>query len=227
MSETTDAGTIQNTGTTSSFLTDGLPTGDASTTQPEGQGATTQDGAAKAVDEGTKTEPDGAAPKTETDAKDPVVPEAYDLKMPDGVELDAKLMESVTPLFKELKVTNEAAQKIADVFAAHKQAEAQASIQAFQDTLADWNKQITSDPEFGGKNYEATKKAAQAVIARYGDEQLRQDLNQYGVGNLPSLIRAFARAGRAMAEDTMKGGGTPHEPTRSEKLAAMYPSMNK
>ena len=46
------------------------------------------------------------------------VPEKYEIKPPEGMQLDQAMMEKAAPLFKELKLSNEGAQKLANFYAA-------------------------------------------------------------------------------------------------------------
>jgi hypothetical protein len=48
-------------------------------------------------------------------APTPVVPESYELVAPDGVTLDAASVEAATPVFKELGLTNEQANKLVPI----------------------------------------------------------------------------------------------------------------
>jgi len=78
----------------------------------EGEGKTLLTG--KEGEDGTKTE-----------AK-PAVPEKYDFKAPaawseKGWELDTKLIETATPIFKELGLSQDQAQKLVDFYTATSQ----------------------------------------------------------------------------------------------------------
>ena len=51
-----------------------------------------------------------------------VIPEKYEFTMPEGRELDVEMVEKVTPLFKELKISQEGAQKLADLLVSDQEA---------------------------------------------------------------------------------------------------------
>ena len=82
---------------------------------PNDPAARTADGTLK--DAQTLTTPE---PKVEPKADDkpiaPTVPEKYDFKAPEGQSLDAALVERATPIFKELGLTQDAAQKLVDFY---------------------------------------------------------------------------------------------------------------
>src|SRR6516165_2684526 len=57
-----------------------------------------------------------APPPQPTPPPADVVPDAYELKAPEGQQFDAALLTSLAPTFKELGLTNAKAQKLADAF---------------------------------------------------------------------------------------------------------------
>lgn len=223
MAETTDTGTTQDTGVMPTTILTNAP-GDASKQPQDAVVNKTEDAAGKQAEQVTD-EGKGAEDKPSEGTKADTVPEAYELKAPEGMELDAKLIEQVSPVLKELKLSNEAAQKLSDAFAVYQKQQAEAQVNAFKETVSNWRKEITNDQEYGGKNYDATVKQAQSFVARFGDDQLRADLNTYGIGNLPSLIRALARAGKGMSEDSFHGTGGPAGLDSTPAEHRMFPSM--
>lgn len=52
-------------------------------------------------------------------------------------------------------------------------------------------------------NFELTKRA----MDKFGSPELKQYLNESGLGNDPHMIKFFYNIGKAMAEDTFMGGG--------------------
>lgn len=73
-----------------------------------------------------------------------------------------------------------------------------------------WKQEIIDDKEFGGSTEKAQETAQMAYefAKKFGDEHFVTELERTGLGNHPGLVKLFARAGRAMAPDTFKGGGT-------------------
>lgn len=214
MSEATE-GTIQNTPADE-------PTILTQADEPQENGAV-QEPAPEG--QGDKTAADEAEGKKPEDAKADGAPETYEFKAPDGMELDAALVEAVTPVLKDLNLTNEQAQKLVDFYADHEKARAESQVEAWKTQLATWRDEVKADPEIGGKNYEASVRAAQTVIARFGDDQLKKDLATYRIGNMPSLIRLLAKAGRGMAEDKFHGAGAASGVDNTAPELRFYPSM--
>lgn len=169
------------------------------------------------------TGPTSGNQTAEAAGQQPQVPEKYEFTLPDGITIDPTTMDTFTPLFKELKLTNEQAQKLVSA-----QAEIERSRNVDLQTQLTkqhdgWVSAVTADPELGGAKLEETKKFAQSAVARFGTPQLKEYLNQTGLGSHPELVRMMTSIGRAMAEDTFV---TAKGETGGDRLAAMYPSMN-
>lgn len=149
----------------------------------------------------------------------------YDLKMPEGIELDADLLKAISPDLAALSLTNGQAQKMAETFVkAQTERNAKAAAEWAQ-TLAGWVDTAKADPEMGGAKWDGTVKAATSAIARFGSPALADYLNNSGGGNNPEMIRAWAKVGAAIAEDkppVSELPGTPAAP--ADKAAVLYPN---
>lgn len=160
------------------------------------------------------TSKDGAdqnAPEKNAD----VAPEKYEpFKMPDGMELDPVANEAFVKVAKEFNLTQDKAQKIAEIGAVLAKNQAAKMEEAWKSTNEKWTSEIKSDKEFGGNNLNQTLAYAQKAIAKYGGEGLKAALNT-SWGNNPDFIRTFARIGKAMSEDTAIDGSAATAATRS------------
>lgn len=168
-------------------------------------GATQADGDAAAADgDGdAKSDADAAA-----DAPGEGAP--YEgLKAPEGFEaLDEEALTLATPMMRKLGLDNEKAQAfledaapvITGMIAKAREADA-AALKASQDTLrAEWASAIKADPDFGGAKFDKTVADAGVFMDKFLDQEGRDLLNASGLGNHPSLVRAFAKAGTHFAE---------------------------
>lgn len=200
MADVVDGGTTQNTATetTNSLLT-------SESTPPvekPAEGTATQTDPTKVADQ-TQTEKDAAAAaeaeKAKIDGAKPEVkaPEKYEFKMPEGMALDAKAVEAFEPIARELDLTQEQAQKLVDLQAAS----VKQQVEAWQGTIKGWADAARADKEIGGANLDASLNAGKAFLKAYGTPELSKVLDDYGIGNHPEVIRAFAKAGMAMSED--------------------------
>ncbi|MDP5279915.1 hypothetical protein Q9Q95_13350 [Sphingomonas sp. DG1-23] len=155
---------------------------------------------------------------------DPGPPEKYDLTAPEGFTLDAESLAEADPVFRDLKLSNEQAQKLmpaAAKFAERIIAKANDGIQQnAANQRREWVSQFEADPEIGGANKDATLTAAARAFDHYGlkkGEGLRQLLDESGLGNHPDLIRFVAGVGRDLAEGSFERGDAAVIPKTPEQ----------
>lgn len=163
----------------------------------------TADAPADAAETDASTE--GEAGESEPEK---VVPEKYELTVSEGFDLDTETLEAATPIFQDLGLTNDQAQKLIPVAEGFAQQivskvneEIAASIRAER---ADWLAQAKADAEIGGDKFDATLVTAAKALDGLGfpkGHPFRALLDTSGLGNHPEMIRAFAKVGRALSED--------------------------
>ncbi|WP_379487486.1 hypothetical protein [Novosphingobium soli] len=160
-------------------------------------------------------------------APEHVVPEAYELSV-EGLELDATAVEEATPVFKELGLSNEQANKLMPEAAKFRDRVANSTLQGIVDAgarqKADWAEATRSDPELGGARLEETlhlsAKALDALGFTEGHE-FRQALTDTGFGNHPGMARVLRSLGEMISED-----GFPRSGAGASTLSAkdiLYP----
>ncbi|MEN9592126.1 MAG: hypothetical protein RJA21_585 [Gemmatimonadota bacterium] len=139
----------------------------------------------------------------------PPEPAGYPLarpEMPEGVSWDDAFEKAALPVAHKLGLTPHQVQGLMDFYAGH-QAETFATVGRTRndaETRASDALRNEWGPDYGMKLSQAAR------AARYfGGEDLVSFLNESGAGNNPHLIRAFARAGASLAEDTLKGDAGP------------------
>jgi hypothetical protein len=162
-----------------------------------------------------------AASTTDTKATEPVVPESYELKMPDGVQLDSAAAEEFTAIAKELKLDQAAAQKLADIGAkmATRQAEAHAQL------VETWTEQVKADKEIGGDKLDENLGIARKAIDTFGSPELKALLNSTGMGNHPEVVKLAFKVGKAISEDRFVTG-SPKGNASNDPAKKMFPNMN-
>jgi len=132
-----------------------------------------------------------------------VIPEKYDLKLPDGSRLDADHLDSISSLAKEKKLSNEEAQAILE--------RDHAVLSAFEDRQRqeaevmkdEWAKSAQSDKEYGGEKYKESIALARRVLNQFGSNALKEQLNSSGLGNHPELIRLMVRIGKEISAGSL------------------------
>lgn len=167
--------------------------------------------------EGTK--PDA----TEGQAKADAAPPAIEVQLPDGVEANPSLVEALKVAAKDSK----SAQALVDAYVgALKAADEKARVDWEQKQTA-WVEEVRADKELGGGNFDASVRAANKAIERFGSAELRQFLEETGLGNHPQLVRFAARIGRAFAEDSVAGTSATKPTDAEDPLRKLYPSHFK
>lgn len=165
---------------------------------------------------GGKKPADPADPDAPADPADPadpeppahVVPEAYELTAPEGMTIDAALLEEATPIFKDLNLDNEGANKLLPVAKriadSSRDATVQSMIDAGNQQRKAWLDAAKADEQIGGNKWDASLDSAGKALDAFGHpegSEFRTALNETGFGNHPEMIRIFARLGQMVGED--------------------------
>lgn len=114
-----------------------------------------------------------------------------DLKLADGVAVDEAQMANFKALAKENGLSAQAAQAVLDF-------EAQRLTAAAEQAANVWKEQ--TQKEYGDKLPTVLATAARAVD-KFGGAELRELLNQTGLGNHPVVVKTFHNAGALLRED--------------------------
>lgn len=205
------------------------PTGDDQEANAGGEGNDTlltgkdgeQDGAGSEGNqdgnEGNDQENDGEDKGDEGD-----VPEAYEFKMPDGMELDKAMADAATPIFKELGLNQEQASKLVEVYANQIGAQATAQQDAFNDQLETWVTELKNDKEVGGEAYEKNTGIARQAIEKFGSDELMELMDSTGIGSNPAMFKFALKVGKFLVEDQPGSGDAAQEESTIENR--MYPN---
>ena len=81
----------------------------------------------------------------------PVVPESYDFRAPEGATLDKSAVDAATPIFKELGLTQDQAQKLVDLYPKITENIVKANNDAYTAMREGWVSELKADKEIGGK----------------------------------------------------------------------------
>lgn len=114
-----------------------------------------------------------------------------ELKFPDGAAVDEKQMAEYKNLAKDLNLPSESAQRILDFEAKRLAAGAAHASQ-------EWQEQVKQ--EYGDKLPTVMATCARA-IGKFGGDELRDLLDQTGLGNHPLMVKVFYNAGALLKED--------------------------
>ena len=182
-----------------------------------------------------KEPPTGTKTETKTDA--PVVPDKYEFKAPEGYEVDQKFLDDATPVLKELGLTQEQANKLFDIQAAHSKAAAEEAQRAYEATRAEWRDKVVKDAALGdGKSdlKPEVRKNVSVAIAALGDakeiDAFKEAMAITGAGDHPAFVAAMNKLGSLLGEGTQVRAGGPAPvagPNSKPKTAAqaMFPGL--
>lgn len=168
-----------------------------------------------------------AATGTQEAAKttEKVVPEKYEFKFEGESKLDSEIQDQLGGIAKELKLSQDEAQKIAnlgpklaDKLVATQQAQ-------FKTVVEGWANETRADKELGGDKLGENLAIAKKAVETFGTPALTKLLNESGLGNHPEVIRAFVKAGRALSQDTHVQADD--RGNNAEALAKLYPNHPK
>lgn len=191
---------------------------------PAGQPADGQGSAAPAS--GTDQNAGKAEPATNTDdkgttAQAPVVPETYEFKMPEGIELDKSAADEFSTIAKEYKLTQEQAQKVAEVGAKMVQRQAE----AHKAQVQSWIEAVKTDKEIGGDKLNENLAIARKTIDQFGSPELKDILNATGLGNHPEIVKMAYKIGKSISDDGFVRGASS-KADANDPAKKLFPGMN-
>lgn len=151
-----------------------------------------------------QTEPTEATEATEQEtAEQDGPPEKYELNPGEGKKFDSEFLNVYEDTARELGLSNEKAQKLIDKVGPVLEQRQLARIEAVR---TEWADQSKVDKEFGGDKLEENLSVAKKGLEEISTPELRQLINDTGLGNNPEVIRLFYRVGKMVTQDKFVGG---------------------
>lgn len=135
-------------------------------------------------DKDSTEEPKDGEDKNGQKAKEDA-PAALDIKVPEGMTVDQQALGEFAPVAKELKLTADQAQKLADVHIKTLQRQHEERVKTFTEWRRESEKQFDTLEMFDARDF----------FKACNDPELDKMLAWSGLGNHPSVIRAFSKAG--------------------------------
>lgn len=182
------------------------------------------------------TVPDAAAPVAEPAAETPAAEtpaadEPFSVKAPEGAEAyQADFDKFAGDMDGWLKANPNASAREALAEAAAWQAklvgESQAQAMAQRDQqISAWGDELRADKDFGGEAFDKNVATAIKGLEAVGSPELRQMLDQTGLGSHPEIVRAFKKVGELVADAPFATGAQPAQ--SASPAARMYPNMRQ
>ncbi len=143
-------------------------------------------------------------------------PEKYEsFKVPDGYQLDAAVVEEASPIFKELGLSQDKAQKLVDLYSKHSAATSEGLAEAVRKQNETWQSEAKAHPDLKGKLDPGgpVLTTISRALDSLGDAKLTADfkaaMDFTGAGNHPAFIRTFYAMASKIAEGTHVAGNGP------------------
>lgn len=165
-------------------------------------------------------------------------PEKYsDFTLPEGFEADPTMMGEAQGIFKDLGLSQAAAQRLVDFYAKQARDAAEAPVNFWKETQQRWVDEIKADPEIGGK-LDVVKttvgRMLDSVLGATDGAKFREAMDYTGAGNNPTFVRAFYKIAGLLTEGGhVKGanpapGGQGQTGQRPASLGqALYPNLGQ
>lgn len=183
----------------------------------------------------TSTEPETSLLNVDDNEPAPKgeVPEAYgEFKVPDGYTLDAEAVAKAAPIFKELGLTQEQAQKLVDLYSASNQSSIDRLYNQMRDVRKGWQTETNAYLEANGGAKQARADIGKALNVIFtGDkaaEQMagfRKFMDQTGAGDNPYFVQAFHTMSKRFVEGTSVSGANPSVHGQTEPGNRERPSL--
>lgn len=165
-------------------------------------------------------------------------PEAYaDFKAPENYTLDPKMIAEAAPIFKELGLSQDQAQRLVDLQAKLSLAAAKAPQETYEKLRSDWRTEANAHPDLKGKlgpGGEVSTVIGKAIDSFGPDlaKDFRAAMDLTGAGDNPAFIRAFYKLAQSVAEGTHVSGTNPSPHSQAAPGAgkpsaakSMYPNL--
>lgn len=167
---------------------------------------------------------------TSTESNTPTsgAPESYsDFTVPEGQTLDKALIEGASPIFKELNLSQDQAQKLVDFYNTQTKSASDAAIAAVEKLRSDWRDQTKADATIGPK-----LDSVLVEIGRAKDKlpiEVRQAFSEAmdftGAGDHPAIVRAFYELAKLVNEGTHVAGKGPSVEGQNSKGQTQRPTI--
>lgn len=148
--------------------------------------------------------------------------EAYNLSLPEGVQLDAELLATATPVLKDIGLTNEQANKLVPLVTQVQERIYSQQQDEFAVVRTSWARATKQDPEIGGAKLAETQRlvgvALKAGGAAHKTHEFRELMNESGLGDHPAALRLFRRLGQIIEGQERRDAAARRGPRSREQI---------
>jgi len=162
-----------------------------------------------------------------------VKPEDLKIQMPEGVEVDEKLMGEFKAIVADPKLSpQDRAQKLVDMHVGALKAAAEGPYKLWTDTQTKWQGEVKADAEIGGTNFDTMRSTISKAITDVGGTEAGKIFEAFrftGAANNPEIVRLMFRMSKLVVEGGPVHGSAPAAGKGkgfNASVAAMYPSAS-
>jgi len=171
--------------------------------------------------------PPANEPPAESKPESAGAPEAYtDFTVPEGHTLDTAAIESATPIFRELGLSQDQAQRLVS-FYSEQIGKINSENEGFMETMrTQWREELKADKDIGGK-LDAVKVDISRALDRLPTEvrdNFKSAMDLTGAGDHPAIIKAMYSLASLIGEGTHVSGKGPSVEGQSKTGVATRPS---
>ena len=122
--------------------------------------------------------------------------------LPEGYEITEEAFKSFSKLAGEMGLSQQDAQALVD-FQVNTEKSREESAKVYRQSLLEKAK---ADKEIGGANFDKSVATAVKAVEKFGGQELKDYLNETGLGNDLRVIKAFKKIGELISEDGVFNG---------------------
>ena len=181
--------------------------------------------------------PEAASTETKPEEVKPAgAPETYaDFVIPEGTTVDKVAIEAATPIFKELGLSQDQAQKLVDLYPKLTGDIVKANNDAYIAMREGWVSELKADKDIGGRLDHVASEIGKmkARLPAPLQAELNEAFNLTGAGDHPAVVKALYEITKLVNEGSHVSGGGPSEhgqnrsgqSKRPSIAGAMYPNL--
>lgn len=214
-------------------------TKETTSTQPSGEEKTSTEESDEKGGTSFLTQKDDAKADDKVEGEEkaeakPGVPEKYEFKLPEGMEIEEGAAKQIDGMFREMGLTQEHGQKLVDFYVEKLNEAVEAPSKFYADMRKGWVNELKADKEIGGKLPDV-KVGIGRMLNSLGDKALVKSFNEAmdltGAGDHPAFVKLFHKIAERLTEGGHVRSGNPNpgaNPTGKPTgpgAAAMYPNL--
>ena len=133
------------------------------------------------------------------------------ITLPENLEISEEDWNAVSEVFKGAgtTLTKDVAQKLVDLEASRLERFSSEQAKAHEERVKSWAEDTKKDKEIGGAKFDENLAAAEQAVKALATPELKELLDNTGLGNHPEMVRLFVKLSPLVREDQgLSTGGT-------------------